>query len=501
MPEAMTEQQDFGRLLATLRASWWIIVTAVVIAAIGAYAVSLATPSRYRSAETLIYLPAGGTTDVDSDTAARDLQTAVGLVQAAPVLGPAAKRLGVPQDELRSSVTAALPTDANLMRIEATAATALGAQRRAVVVATVFQTFRLNLQRRAIDARIAAINKQIQRLTPPASSDASAQLRSLRDQLSLASSDRAVANGDFVVGDPARRPTAAYQPKPSRNAVLGAVAGLLIGIAAAFGRNRLNRRLVTIDDVESAYGMPAIGAIPPPGFHEQDKAGHIIGDFEGSSPLVEAFRSTRATLSLFRIGNGAPVVIAVTSANGSEGKTTVVANLALAMATSGKKVLVISADLRKPSLYAFFPEASRAGLLDVLSGRRDLEEATGWVSLNGSSAAGGRLGMLATDARFRDPARLFESADVALVLDQARKDFDIILVDSPPLLQTPEASIIAGLADASLLVGRAGTLTRDDARRARERLATANANTLGVIVSDARERRASYGYGNEDESS
>ena len=85
MPEAMTtEHHDFGRLLKTLRASTWLIVLLVVIAAAGAYAVSLVTPSRYRSAETLIYLPAGGTTDVTSDIATRDLQTAVGLVQAAP---------------------------------------------------------------------------------------------------------------------------------------------------------------------------------------------------------------------------------------------------------------------------------------------------------------------------------------------------------------------------------------------------------------------------------
>ena len=108
------------------------------------------------------------------------------------------------------------------------------------------------------------------------------------------------------MGDPAHLPTAAFEPQPTRNAVLGAVAGLLIGVAAAFGRSRLNRRLVTIDDVETAYDMPAIGAIPPPSFHEVDGAGHIMGDFEGSSPLVEAFRSTRATLSLYSVGNGKP---------------------------------------------------------------------------------------------------------------------------------------------------------------------------------------------------
>ena len=201
------------------------------------------------------------------------------------------------------------------------------------------------------------------------------------------------------------------------------------------------------------------------------------------------------------MGNGKPYVVAVTSANSGEGKTTVVANLAMAMATSGKRVLAISADLRKPTLYGYFPDAARAGLLDVLSGHRNLDEATGWVNLNGSSAAGGRLGVLATDARFRDPARLFESTDISRVLNDARRDYDVILIDSPPLLQTPEASIIAGLADASLLVGRAGKLTRDDARRALERLETAHAKTLGVIVSDAREKRAPYGYGNEGDAS
>ena len=470
-----------------------------MIAAAGAYVVSLATPSRYRSAETLIYLPAGGTTDVDSDTATRDLQTAVGLVQAAPVLGPAAAKLGVSQDELRSSVTAALPTDSNLIRIEATAATASDAQKRALMVAKSSSSSGWACSAApSTPASTRSTRRSTASMAKP-TSDSAATIRNLRDQLSLAQSDRAVANGDFAVGDPARVPKAAFQPQPARNVVLGAVAGLLIGIAAAFGRARLNRRLITIDDVEAAYGMPAIGAIPPPGFHEVDGAGHIIGDFEGSSPLVEAFRSTRATLSLYSVGNGEPTVIAVTSANGGEGKTTVVANLGLAMATSGKRVLAISADLRKPSLYAFFPEASRAGLLDVLSGKVPLSEATGWVSLNGSSASGGQLGMLATSSRFRDPARLFESADIALILDQAREDYDVILIDAPPLLQTPEASIIAGMADANLIVGRAGSLTRDDARRAMERLNTANAKTLGVIVSDARERRASYGYGNEDE--
>lgn len=488
-------------MLSTLRASWWIILALTIVAGAGAYAVSLATPSRFRSSETLIYLPAGGTANVSTDDATRELQTAVGLVQAAPVLAPAAKQLGISPDDLRSSVSAVLPADSNLLRIDATGRSAIGARNRALVVAQVFQRFRLGLQRRAIDARINALKQQIQRLTPPANADASATIRSLREQLSLSQADRAVATGDFAVGDPARQPTAAFQPQPSRNAVLGAVAGLLIGIATAFGRARLNRKLVSVEDIETAYGMRAIGAIPPPGFHELDHEGRILGDFETSSPLVEAFRSTRATLSLYSVGSGKPYVVAVTSANGGEGKTTVVANLAMAMATSGKRVLAISADLRKPTLYGYFPDATRAGLLDVLSGSRNLKEATGWVNLNGSSAGGGRLGVLATDARFRDPARLFESTDIGHVLDEARHHYDVILIDAPPLLRTPEASIIASLADASLIVGRVGTLTRDDAHAALERLTTAHAKTLGVIVSNAREKRTAYGYGNEGDAS
>jgi capsular exopolysaccharide synthesis family protein len=497
MHAPMREQQDFGRLLATLRASWWIILLVTLIAGAGAYAASLATPSRYRATETLIYLPAGATTTVTADDATRDLETAVGLVQAAPVITPAAKRLGISQESLRASVAGVLPANSNLLRIDATAPTAVGARNRAVAVAQVFQQFRLALQRRAIDARINAIRKQIARLTPNATADAKATIRSLRDSLALSQADRAVANGDFAVGDPARVPASAFQPKPARNAVLGAVAGLLIGIAIAFGRSRLNHKLSTVEDVEAAYGMRAIGAIPPPGFHEQDREGRIVGDFEASSPLVEAFRSTRATLSLYSVGNGKPSIVAVTSANGGEGKTTVVANLAMAMATSGKRVLAISADLRKPTLWGYFPDAAGAGLLDVLNGSSDLHRATGHVHLNGSSAVGGRLGVLATNEHFRDPARLFESGSIGRLLEDARHGYDVILIDSPPLLETPEAAIIAGLADASLLVGRAGKLTRDDAHRALECLATAHATTLGVVVSDAREKRTAYGYGNE----
>ena len=303
MPEAMTEQHDLRRLLKTLRASIWLILLLVVVAGAGAYAVSLATPARYRSAETLIYLPAGGTVDVTTDTATRDLQTAVGLVQAAPVLAPSAKRLGVTQDELRASVSGVLPANSNLLRIEATAATAAGAQNRAVTVAKVFQQFRLGLQRRAIDARINAIKTQIQKLSPAANSDAAAQIRSLRDQFSLSVSDRAVANGDFVIGDPARLPTAAFQPQPTRNAVLGAVAGLLIGIAAAFGRARLNRRLNTVAGQSSrptACRRSARSRLPA----STSRTARAISSATSRAPPRSSrrFRSTRATLSLFRVG-------------------------------------------------------------------------------------------------------------------------------------------------------------------------------------------------------
>ena len=286
-------------MLATLRASWWIIVALIIVAGAGAYAVSQATPARYRSSETLIYLPAGTTTAVTTDDATRDLQTAVGLVQAAPVIAPAALRLGVTQEDLRSSVSAALPTDANLIRSTPPAARRRGPQSRP-------------RRRRGLPAlpagAPAARDRRAYQCDPeadpaphPARQRATSRPRcgasaiSCRSPKPIAPSPTATSPSAI----PARVPTAAFQPQPSRNAVLGAVAGLLIGIATAFGRARLNRKLMSVEDVETAYGMRAIGAIPPPGFQEQDREGRIIGDFEASSPLVEAFRSTRATLSLY----------------------------------------------------------------------------------------------------------------------------------------------------------------------------------------------------------
>ena len=185
----------------------------IIVAGAGAYAVSLSTPKRYRSTETLIYLPAGTATAVTTDQATRELQTAVGLVQAAPVLAPASKRLHVSQEALRTDVSAALPADSNLITINATAATP-------PVPATARSSWprcsRVPAGSAAARDRCADHGGQEadQKLAPAATADASATVRSLREELSLAQADRAVATGDFAIGDPARLPTVAFQPKP-----------------------------------------------------------------------------------------------------------------------------------------------------------------------------------------------------------------------------------------------------------------------------------------------
>jgi capsular exopolysaccharide synthesis family protein len=204
----------------------------------------------------------------------------------------------------------------------------------------------------------------------------------------------------------------------------------------------------------------------------------------------------RANLTLYGLRGEDLRVIAITSASPGEGKTTLTANLALAVASSGRSVLVISADLRLPSLHRFFDEnPTGAGLLEVLAGDMPLAEATATPSLNGAGAGGGRLHVLANARRFRDPAPLFESQAMLTLLDEARNSYDYVLIDSPPVLGAPEASIVARLADGAIVVGRAGTLSREDVRHTLLRLEHAGVRPLGVVVSGVTSTREAYGYG------
>jgi capsular exopolysaccharide synthesis family protein len=203
------------------------------------------------------------------------------------------------------------------------------------------------------------------------------------------------------------------------------------------------------------------------------------------SPSAEAYRSLAANLQ-FAYADRQLQTIGVTSAAEGEGKSTTVANLAVALAQSGRRVIAIDADLRRPGLHSMFGVSRDQGLTDVLRG----QEAE--LPLQDTGAAGVRV--LASGPVTANPLEALASRRFDQVLALARAQADFVVVDTPPAGALADVAVIAPRLEGMLLVVSAGHTKRDLARRAREQLERVNANLLGVVLTDVRVDSKMYRY-------
>ncbi len=272
--------------------------------------------------------------------------------------------------------------------------------------------------------------------------------------------------------------------------------GLLLGFGAALAAERLDTRVRGRADAERAFGVPVIGEIPPmPSGRRHRNA--LLAHSQPAAPAVEAFRALRTVL-LFAAdtdtGDAAPTagtppgrVVIVTSPAAGEGKTTTAANLAVVLAEVGKRVLVVSADFRRPHIHDLFDRARDPGMVDVFA-------SAGRLALNGldltTSIEGVRL--LASGPPSANPAPFLRQA--AALVDAARDLFDYIVVDTAPLLVANDATELTATADAVLVVARADRTHRTAASHAIQLLARIEAPVLGVVVVGANDIPTAYRY-------
>ena len=201
----------------------------------------------------------------------------------------------------------------------------------------------------------------------------------------------------------------------------------------------------------------------------------------------EAFRSLRTSLQFAALDAQAKVIL-VTSPGEDEGKSSTVANLGIVLATAGERVAIVSCDLRQPRLGQFFKLDERVGMTTVLLGQCSLEEALQPVpDIDG-------LWLLATGERTSDPTGVLTHHQLVGVLERLGRMFDLVLVDSPPLLPVTDAVILAQAVDATLLVVAAGQTRGKELRRATEALSLVQATTIGVVLNEVT-KSTGYGYG------
>jgi exopolysaccharide transport family protein len=287
--------------------------------------------------------------------------------------------------------------------------------------------------------------------------------------------------------DIARPPGAPSEPNIPRNLAFGFVLGLTSGIGLAFLLENMDNTVRTTEQAQVISGLPALGMIPL-GSKMAAEAGpkrlvasasheavELVTQSRPQSQMAESYRALRTSLLLSNLGTP-PKIIMVTSARPQEGKTTTSINTSVVLAQKGVRVLLIDADLRRPSVHKTLGLGPRSGLSNVLTGSTTLEHAITRSSVLPN------LFILPAGTPPPNPAELLASSNMRDVLLDLRDKYDHIVIDTPPTLSVTDAVVLSPRVDAIVLVIRSGQTTKQALRRSRDILMQVNAHVTGVLL-------------------
>jgi len=321
----------------------------------------------------------------------------------------------------------------------------------------------------------------------------------LRTEFQKARMAEAVEAGDIDVVALAHLPAYPLTSGAGVKLVLGLLLGLVLGLVVAFILEALNTSIRRPEDLEAVLHVPGLAVIPRITGGSRGGGSHfrrLIGAGGGKSarpavgsPLaggqtfsigIEAFRNLRTSL-IWSDGGEALKTLVVTSAAPGEGKTLTAANLAVTLAYDGLQVLLVDCDIRRPRVHGLFHLPRSPGLMELLTAA-DRPGAPLPPAIRDTTIA--RLSVLPCGALPMNAANLLSSTRMRLLLDELKQQYDIIVLDTPPVLATADAGIVGSLTDGVLLVVRAGTTDRNAAQRAYQQLANVGARVVGTVLND-----------------
>jgi capsular exopolysaccharide synthesis family protein len=284
---------------------------------------------------------------------------------------------------------------------------------------------------------------------------------------------------------PAQVPTRPTSPNVPLNIALGLLVGLAVGIGIAVLRSVLDTRIHSLHDIELVTDTPMLGGI---NFDPDAKKRPLVVHADPKSPRAESFRSLRTNLQFVNISGG-PRSFVVTSSIPGEGKSTTTANLAIALAETGVRVALIDGDLRLPRLAHYMGLEGAVGLTDVLIGRAELADVL-------QSWGRDKLVVLPSGRVPPNPSELLGSAAMSNLLDSLTAEFDVVLIDAPPLLLVTDAAVLSKLTGGALLVVASGRTKRNELASAVKALERVESSPVGVIITMLPTKGPdSYGYG------
>lgn len=485
------------------RRALWLLLCVVVVAG-AAYGFSNHQTKQYTATASLVFnntqlsQQVAGLSVASNNNQQALQNTNLKLVQLGDMAAKTAGVLG--QGLTKEKVSADLGVNAqgesNIVDVAATATSPVLAARIANTYTNQFVKEQQNANHAYYASALAVVNKQLAAMS--SKERAGTAGLALQDRAQSLGVLAELRNGNVQVAQAATVPTSPSSPKTTRNTAIGVVLGLLLGLGVAFMLERFDRRIREPKDLETVYGLPLLGVVPESTALSRSSQGN--GKARGILPSgeAEAFQLIRAHLRYFNVDRELRTLLVASAAPG-DGKTTVARHLASAAARVGSRVLLLEADLRRPTIARQLDVQSGYGLADVLIGAVPLSEAIQTVELDSPSGAGKEraLDVLVAGAALPpNPGELIESHAMETVLERAKSQYDLIVIDTPPLTVVSDAFPLLRKVDGVVIVGRVGRNRRDIAERLHETLTGAGAPLLGVIANGFKAGRlGSYGYG------
>jgi len=286
--------------------------------------------------------------------------------------------------------------------------------------------------------------------------------------------------------DNARVSSTPVSPQPVRNIGLALVLGLLLGVGAAVLRELLDTSLSSAEDIADVTTAPVLGRINADNAAARRPPGAVLTD---ATPWSESFRVLRTNMQYVEVDHDQKVFVVSSSLPG-EGKTTTAVNLAITLALAKQRVVLVECDLRRPLIASRLSLDDSVGTTSVLIGKVHLRDAMQQYDDTG-------LWVLSSGPIPPNPSELLQSNAMEKLIGELRDDFDIVILDAPPLLPVTDAALLAAQADGALVVVRHGKTTRDQLGHAIERIEAVGGKAVGVVVNLAPtiKKGRSYGYG------
>lgn len=500
-----------GGLIRALERRKFVILAAMVIVTGVSLALSFTQKKQYTATATLLFQnvnyaqglfgsSAAFSSPVSSVDPTREAATNLGLLQQGIIAQLTARRLGdgYTRSKVIDEVSVAAGGQSDLVNVAATTGLPALSARVANAYANAFIGYRKQADSRAILDAGQEVAARLQAMSPSArNSSAGRELAARQQDLNILAS---LQTGNAQLSEPADAPSGPSSPKPVRNALVGLFAGLVLGIALALVLERFDRRVRDVGEFEELFGRPVLGLIPR---SRRLAAQRATPGAALESADAEPFRLLRANLRYLKVDGGGIRTLIVSSSAPQEGKSTVAYNLALVSASSGQRVVLVEADLRRPVLGKMISKHSgRPGLSDVLADRVELREAVDRLPITMVSDVDDRLhsaeqndlglDVITAGTVPPNPSDLLESERMRELIAYLRSEYDLVIIDTPPTSAVSDAIHLLGEVDGVLILARLGKTSRDLAELCARQMARVNAPVLGIVVNSANE---SPGYG------